>query len=89
MIEGRLSLAIKIRIVLLNAKLGSPSSIRAALAKEGFSDNPSNKAIRRICLKFSETGSVAHAKGAGRPEKFKETEKSQISAILPTSQNLH
>ena len=83
-----LTMAIKIRIVLLNAKYESVTMVQRALKREKFTEYPSGASIREICKRFSDSGSIENRPRSGRPQKYEESEKSQITAILeekPTS----
>ena len=70
---SRLSLEIKIRIVILKAKFESVSLVRRELQKE-FRDIPTDKTIRKIYEKFCVTGSVDELPHDGRPKKYNEND---------------
>ena len=62
--------------------------VQRALKREKFTEYPSGASIREICKRFSDSGSIENRPRSGRPPKYEENEKSQITAILeekPTS----
>ena len=78
---SRLSLEIKIRIVILKAKFESVSLVRRELQKE-FRDIPTDKTIRKIYEKFCVTGSVDELPHDGRPKKYNENDVLRVEAVL-------
>ena len=70
---SRLSLEIKIRIVILTAKFESITLVRRELQKE-FKNISTDKTIKRIYAKFCETGSVDELPHGGRPKKYNEND---------------
>lgn len=73
---------IKIKIVLFFAKFESPSAVQRALKRGNFKEIPSKETIRRIYIKFKQTGSVDNISSPGRAKKFNEKSFSKIPAII-------
>lgn len=78
----RLSTELKIRIVLLYAKLESVSMVQTALKAEKVKEIPTPKTIRSIYKKFCETGSVDELPRSGRPKIYEENEVSEVKALI-------
>jgi len=79
---SRLGLDVKIRIVILMAKLESATAVRRALQQEKFTDIPVNSTITRIYEKFCETGSVEDIFHSGRPKKYDDNHAMKVEEIL-------
>ena len=62
-----IDLQLRIEIVLMMARLESPSSVRRHFQRQNMSDIPSEKTIKAIYDKFIETGSVHDRERSGRP----------------------
>ncbi|CAF1446539.1 unnamed protein product [Rotaria sp. Silwood1] len=77
-----IDLHIRIEIVLMMARLESPSSVRRHFHRENMSDIPSEKTIKAIYDKFIETGSVHDRERSGRPSLMTTEKLDEIEEIL-------
>lgn len=76
------SLELRIKIVLLMAKLESPTEVQRHLKTENLSDVPSRHTITDIFNKFKETGSVKDRERTGRPPVATDEVKAEITQIV-------
>jgi hypothetical protein len=79
-------LQLNIKIVVLMAKLESPTLVRRQLQHKNVDDVPTVATIKRIYNKFLETGSVKDRDRSGRPASTipeKITEISEVLAATP------
>ena len=80
-----IDLHLRIEIVLMMAKLESPSSVRRHFQRENMSNIPSEKSIKAIYDKFIETGSVLDRERSGRPSLMTEENLDEIEEVLSTN----
>lgn len=78
----RHSSQLRIRIVVLMAKLESAVAVRRALQTEDVPNIPTEKTIRNIYNKFLETGSVHDRERPGRSSSITEEKKGEIVDVL-------
>jgi len=76
------SLELRIKIVLLMAKLESATLVQRHLQNENLSDIPSRQTILDIFDKFKETGSVKDRERTGRPSKVTDELKDEINEVI-------
>jgi ribosomal protein S25 len=76
------SLELRIKIVLLMAKLESPTAVRRCLQQENVSDIPTRLTIQAIYDKFIETGSVKDRERSGRPSVVTEEVAAEIDQVV-------
>ena len=76
------SLELRIKIVLLMAKLESPTQVQRHLQSENLSDVPSRHTILDIFNKFKETGSVKDHERTGIPSIVTDEAKDEINQVI-------
>lgn len=77
-----IDLRLRVEIVLMMAKLESPSSVRRHFQSENMSGIPSEKAIKAIYDKFIETASVHDRERSGRPSLITTEKTDEIENVL-------
>jgi len=77
-----IDLRLRIEIVLMMARLESPSSVRRYFQRESISNVPSEKPIKTVYDKFIETGSVLDRRRSGRPSLITEEKLDEIEAAV-------
>ena len=75
-------LQLNVRIVVLMAKLESPTLVRRQLQRENVGDVPTVLTIKRIYDKFLETGSVKDRDRSRRPASVTPEKVAEISEVL-------
>ena len=73
---------LKIRVVVLMAKMESATTVQRALRREKFAKVPSIPTIRNIYNRFCKTGSVADLPRSGRPKLCNENDTEHIKEIV-------
>jgi len=83
----RLSLEIKIRIILLMAKLESVTLVRRTLKQEKWEIIPERKTLTKFYAKFCSTGSVEDLDRSGRPKIIDQNQIIQVETVLRENQH--